>query len=281
MDQVAQQPVQAGLAVELVEDQPDHGLDLLVGVQGQGAVGQFDGADGRVAEQLAAPRLVQLALIHPVLEGVQFGLAQGALQPQQKAVVEVGGVVQPVGVSQQDAQAGAQSQEAVPGGAAAGQAAHLQAEDQADVVEGDLGQQALEAQATLDGLAAAPQVVVDNQDAVARPAQGTGAVGQGVLAGGRFDVLEDLLGSRLSDVDDGETVEVPGLELGRTQGVIHGRPPGGCWPRGAGPTAGPAGSEVGAAGPSADWPTASAGPPLGGSSQASGAWRGGGHVAPP
>ena len=62
-------------------------------------------------------------------------------------------------------------------------------------------------------------------DAVARPAEGDGAVGQGVLAGGRLLVVDDLLGGGLADVDDGRAVEVPGPELGRAEGVTHGRPP--------------------------------------------------------
>ena len=60
----------------------------------------------------------------------------------------------------------------------AGQSAHLQAEDQPDVVEGDLGQQPLETGPALDRLAALAQVVVDGGDAIGRPAEGDGAVGR-------------------------------------------------------------------------------------------------------
>ena len=73
------------------------------------------------------------------------------------------------------------------------QPAHLQAEDQPDVVEGDLGQQALEAGPPLDRLATLAEVVVDGEDPVARPAQRHGPVGQGVLAGGGLPVVEDPL----------------------------------------------------------------------------------------
>ena len=47
MHQVAEQPVQAPLAIELVEDQPHHVLGLLVGVEGQPAAGLADVADRR------------------------------------------------------------------------------------------------------------------------------------------------------------------------------------------------------------------------------------------
>ena len=212
-------------------------------------------------EQLAAAGLVELALVHPLLEDVKLRLAHHAVQAEQEPVVVVGRVVEPVGVGQQHAEAGAQLQQLVPVLARAGQPAHLQAEDQPDVVEGDLGQQPLEPGPALDRLAALAQVVVDDGDAVAGPAEGDGAVGQGVLAGGRLLVVDDLLGRGLADVDDGRAVEVPGPELGRAEGVTHGRPPCGAWPRGAGRGAGRAGRGVAAAGRPGGGPR-----PVGGSS---------------
>ena len=65
MHQVAKQPVQAPLAIELVEDEPHHLLSLLVGVEGQPAAGLAHIADRRVVEQLAAAGLVQSPLVHP------------------------------------------------------------------------------------------------------------------------------------------------------------------------------------------------------------------------
>jgi hypothetical protein len=75
-----------------------------------------------------------------------------------------------------------------------GQPAHLQPENQPDVVEGDLGEQPLKPGPALDRLAALAQIVVDGSDAIPGPPEGDGAVGQGVLAGGRFLVVEDLRG---------------------------------------------------------------------------------------
>src|SRR6185369_3939783 len=122
------------------------------------------------------------------------------------------------GVGQQHAVAAAQFQQVVPVLAAARQPAHLQPEYQPDVVEGDLGQQPLEAGSPFDGLATLTQVVVDGDDPVTRPAQRHGPVGQGVLAGGGLLVVEDLLRGRLADVDDRQAVEVPGPQLGGAEG---------------------------------------------------------------
>ena len=146
----------------------------------------------------------------------------------------------------------------MPVAVGAGQPAHLQAEDQADVVEGDLGQEPLEAGPALDRLAAPAQVVVDGGDAIGRPAEGDGPAGQGILAGGGLLVIDHLLGRGLADVDEGRAVEVPGPELGRAEWVIHDRPPRREWPPGAWPGAGRAGRGAAAAAPPGVGPRRSA-----------------------
>src|SRR4030095_7269416 len=60
------------------------------------------------------------------------------LQSQQQPVVVIGRVLEPVLVGQQGPEEGAQLQELMPVLVGAGQAAHLQAEDNADVVEANL-----------------------------------------------------------------------------------------------------------------------------------------------
>ena len=81
MHQVTQQAMHRALAVELVEDQPHHRLDLLVRIDGRFAAGQRDVANGRRAKQLAAAGLVEPALVHPFLEDVQLGLAHCSFEP--------------------------------------------------------------------------------------------------------------------------------------------------------------------------------------------------------
>ena len=53
MDEIAEQAVERPLTVELVEDQADGGLDLLVGVDLEGARGASEIADRRQAVDLA------------------------------------------------------------------------------------------------------------------------------------------------------------------------------------------------------------------------------------
>ena len=154
MDQVAQQPVQGPLAIELVEDQPHHLLRLLVGVQGQAASRLADIADRRVVEQLAAAGLVQPPLVHPGAEEVQLGLAHDALETQEQTVVEVGRVVQSIVVAQQGAEQAAGSHQGNPVRIGAGQATGVLTEKDADMIKAEFREDVLEASATLDRLSA-------------------------------------------------------------------------------------------------------------------------------
>jgi hypothetical protein len=62
------------------------------------------------------------------------------------------------------------------------------------VIGGDRGQQPPVSGPPLDRLAALSKVVIDDQDPLASSAQLDGAVGRGVLAGGRPLMVGDLLG---------------------------------------------------------------------------------------
>ena len=99
------------------------------------------------------------------------------------------------------------------------QPAHLQAEDQADVVQRHLGQEALEAGPPLDRLAAPAEVVIDGGDAIGRPSEGDRPTRQRILACGGLLVVAHLLGCGLADVDECRAVEVPGPELGGAEWV--------------------------------------------------------------
>jgi hypothetical protein len=127
VDQPAQHPMQGAELGELGEDQPHHGLGLLVGVQGRLPRGAAHIAGRQPDGQLSPPRLGLLAGQHALLEQVQLGLAHGPLQPQQQPVVELHRVVDAVGVGQQRSRQRAQLQQLVPVGARAGQPRHLDA----------------------------------------------------------------------------------------------------------------------------------------------------------
>jgi hypothetical protein len=89
--------------------------------------------------------------------------------------------------------------------------AHLDPEDQADMLHGNFGQEALESAPLVRRPPTLPLVVVDDQDAIPRPPQGDRVGGESILPLPRLAVIEDLLGIGLPHVDDSESVEV-GIE---------------------------------------------------------------------
>jgi len=101
VDQPAQHPVQRAELGELGEDQPHHGLDLLVGIQHRLPRRSAHIAGRQTDGQLPPPCLGLLAGQHPLLEQMQLGLTHRPLQPQQQPVVVVHRVVDAVGIGQQ------------------------------------------------------------------------------------------------------------------------------------------------------------------------------------
>jgi len=101
---------------------------------------------------------------------VEFGLTHGSLQPQEESVVVVAGIVQSVLVSQQTSEQRTQLQELMPVLVRTRQPTHLNAQDQADMIQPYLGQQTLEAEPVFHGRRTMPLILVDHQHALLAPA---------------------------------------------------------------------------------------------------------------
>ena len=93
------------------------------------------------------------------------------------------------------------------------------------MVKTDFGEQPLKAQSPLGRGPALALILVDDENAVRRPTEFDGPVDESVLAVGGFPVLGDLLDRGLADVDDGQPVEMPGLDLGETRNSPAGADP--------------------------------------------------------
>ena len=168
-------------------------------------------------EELAALGLVQPASLQSISHSNKLEFADCPLQAQQEPVVGVLRVVDAVLIREDRPEDGAHLQEIVPIPVVAGDTAHLDAEDQADVLHGHLGQEALKSAPTVGPTTAQALIVVDDQDAIPRPAQGDRMVGEGILPLPRLAMIEDLLWLGLADVDDGEAIEMKIEDLGRSQ----------------------------------------------------------------
>ena len=104
----------------------------------------------------------------------------------------------------------AEVEQLIPVGTIAGQTRDVVGEDDPDLLEGDKGDEFLEAAASLGGPGRQAEIAVDDVDVVVIPAVGTGPVGEAVLEAKALLMGQDLVGAGLPDVDDGQASEVVG-----------------------------------------------------------------------
>src|SRR5205085_4337436 len=97
------------------------------------------------------------------------------------------------------------------------QPAHLQTENDADMIEADFSEQTLKAEPAFHALAALTLVLIDQQHAFLGPPQRQGSLSKRVLPSRRFAMFLDLLHRRLADINDRLTLEVPSANLARNQ----------------------------------------------------------------
>lgn len=114
LDQVLEQRMQRSQFLEFPENQPDHLLHLLVRVQLNLTVSITNVAGRCGRTQRTSASFVEFALVHPVLENVQFRFAHGAFQAEQQTVVVVRRVVDPIHIPDQRLKQGAHLQKMVP-----------------------------------------------------------------------------------------------------------------------------------------------------------------------
>ena len=155
---------------ELLQDQAYYLLDLLVGIELQFAVRPDDVARGRLPQPFAATAPIQPTGLHPLLELVQFEASHEALDRQEHPIVEVMWMIQSVLVGEQGVEGGADLDQPATVLVFTGQAVDLEAEDQADVAQGDLREQPGEIVAADGAGTGAALVAIEDANAFRRPA---------------------------------------------------------------------------------------------------------------
>ncbi len=248
LPQVTRQPAEAPQDRESPQDQPQDLLDLLVGIELQFAVGPDDIARGGLPQPFPATAPIQPTGLHALLELVQLETPHEALDRQDHPIIEIMWMIQAVLVGEQGIEGGAHLDQTATVLVFAGQAVDLEAEDQADVAQGDLREQPGEIVAARGRGAGAALIPVEDADALGGPAPGEGPLLELSLDLGRFAVASDLLGMRLPDIVDRPAFQMVALDLGgptRGGGINgdHRRPPfrrgrttwgGGCRSSGSG-----------------------------------------------
>src|SRR5437899_4218167 len=177
LPQVTRHAADAAQDCELLQDQTHRVLHLLVGIELQLAVRPDDIARRWLAQPFAATGSIQPSGLHALLELVQFETSQETLDRHDQTIVEIMGMVQAVFVGEQGVEGGTDLDQAATGLVFAGQAIDLKAEDQADVTEGDLGQDPGEIIAPGGAGAGAALIAIEDTNAFGGPApvEGSGS----------------------------------------------------------------------------------------------------------
>ena len=144
---------------------------------------------------------------------MELGFAHRALEPEQKAVVEVRRVVDAILIEDERVGERADLEQAVPVGGVARKARDLETHHDARPAHAHLRHESLEAFA-IGGRPRLPLVAVDDDDPFEWPSERDGALAQGVLTLGALLVLEDLTQRRLPDVEVRVALEVTRLDFG-------------------------------------------------------------------
>ncbi len=183
------------------------------------------------APELTAGGLVANAAVQTRAEHVQLGLAHGSLEPEQEPVIEQARMIEAVGIADQRVAETGEIDEAVPVGIVAGEARCLEAEHEADMAERHLGGETGKPRASDRAGTGEPEILVDDDDAIIRPAEVAGLGREGVLPVRRLAIVLDLGGAGLAQIDNGLTGEMAGSDLGV---VSHDSPPSPARPRASG-----------------------------------------------
>jgi hypothetical protein len=201
---------------ELGEDEPEARLDLFVRVQDDRARAVMGQSSREGQAQLAPCRFLALALVEAHPDLMQLRLAHDAGQAQEQAVVVGAGIVEPLAIGDEHPEQGAQLEQLMPVAVVAREPGGIQADDQAGVAEPDLGDELLEAGPFGAARARFAEILVDDVDPLARPAEPDGTVDQAVLEFGALVMIPDLIDRGLTHVDVGE----PGA-VGRAQPLVR------------------------------------------------------------
>src|SRR3954447_14911282 len=113
-------------------------------------------------------------------------------------------IIEPLAIGQDDAKQRAQFEQLMPIAVVARQPGGIQAEHQPGIAQPDLGDQPLETVPLGTRRPRLAEILVDDADALARPAEPDGTVDKTILQLGAFLVMTDLVDRGLAYIDIGQ-----------------------------------------------------------------------------
>src|SRR3954454_21053022 len=150
---------------------------------------------------------------------MQFGFAHDPRQTEQQPIVVGTRIIEALAIGQDHAKQRAQFEQLMPIAVVARQPGGIQAEHQPGIAEPDLGNQPLETAPFGARRPRLAEILVDDADTLARPAEPDGAVDKTILQLGALLVLADLVERGLAHIDIGQLGTVrradPLLSAGR------------------------------------------------------------------
>jgi hypothetical protein len=151
--------------------------------------------------------------MHALLQDMQFSSRHGAFQAQQQTIMVLHRVVNPIQVCNQGMKEGAQLQKLMPVLVRACQPRHLHPQDDADMIQAHLPDQALEARSPLGATPGFAQILINDQDTGSLPSQCLGAIDQAILQPRGLLMVQDLLDGGLAHIDDCKPLAMEGTDF--------------------------------------------------------------------
>jgi hypothetical protein len=177
---------------KLGEDQCDRLSDRLISCEDDLAVAVIGEPDGQLRAELAAPGGLPQATCQAGTDQVQLDLAHRPLEAQQQPVIEDARMVEPIAIADQRIDQRAQVQQVVPIAVVPGQPRDLDGQHHADAAQADLGDEPVKTGPS-DARAADAEIVIDDPNVAALPAELHSTVSQTVLAVRRSWPVRDML----------------------------------------------------------------------------------------
>jgi len=202
------------------EHQADGLLDAPIGILFDQVAPRLHVAHGHGQEEFAPTRLLLHRFDRALAEDGKLHLAHRPLHAEQQPVVRGGRIVYAVFVDDDRADQAAKLQQGVPVTPVAGQARRLHGHDGADTPFADRREQPLEPRAP-NAAGRSAEIVVDNLDVL--PTKQSRPVGKAVLSTLALQIVRDLLGRRLPNIDNCAASQMVRRYL------RHRTPPPGSW----------------------------------------------------